>query len=56
MEANGKCMKDYHKNKESLMILKYCDINNLYGWAIKAAQKLPVDVLRWLKIFPELQN
>lgn len=56
MEANGKCMKDYHKNKESLMILKYCDVNHLYGWAIKAAQKLPVDVLRWLKIFPELQN
>ena len=34
------------KSKESLY-LKYCDVNNLYGWA--TPQKLPVNGLTWVK-------
>ena len=33
-------MEDYDKNIESAY-LQYCDVNNLYGWAI--LQKLPVN-------------
>ena len=36
-KANNNYMKDYDKNNE-LSYLKYRDINNLYGWAMK--QKL----------------
>ena len=39
-KANSKCMKDYDQNKE-LPYLKYCDVNNLYGWAM--LQKLSVN-------------
>ena len=46
-KTNNKYMKDYHKNKES-SYLKYCDVNNLYGWA--TPQQLLYMVLSWLKI------
>ena len=46
-KANNKYMKDYDKNKES-SYLKYCDVNNLYGWA--TPQQLLYMVLSWLKI------
>ena len=36
-KANNNYMKDYDKNNE-LSYLKYRDLNNLYGWAMK--QKL----------------
>ena len=39
-------MKGYDKNKGSSH-LKYCDVNNLYGWAI--SQKLPVNIFEWIK-------
>ena len=39
-------MEDYDKNIESAY-LQYCDVNNLYGWAI--LQKLPVNNFHWLK-------
>ena len=38
-KANNKYLKNYNRRKEYLY-LKYCDVNNLYGWAI--SQKLPV--------------
>ena len=32
---NNKHMKDYDRNKESsYWDLKYCDVNDLYGWAM----------------------
>ena len=45
-KANNKYMKDYDKNKES-SYLKYCDGNNLYGWAM--SQKLPVNNFKWIE-------
>ena len=34
VKASNRYMKDYDKNKES-SYLKYWDVNNLYGWAIR---------------------
>ena len=45
-KANNKYMKHYDKNKESSYI-QYCDINNLYGWAV--SQKFPVNIFEWIK-------
>ena len=45
-KANNKYMKDYDKNKESSYI-QYCDVNNLYGWAI--SQKPPVNNFEWIE-------
>ena len=39
-------MKDYHKNKESLY-LQYCDVNNLYGWAM--LQKPSANNFEWIQ-------
>ena len=38
-------MKDFDKNKKS-SLLKYWDINNLYGWAI--SQKLLLNDFKWV--------
>ena len=37
VKPNNKCMKDYNKTNESsyLKYLKYWNVNNLYGWAMK---------------------
>ena len=45
-KANNKYIKDYAKFKES-SYLQYCDINNLYGWAM--SQTLPVKSFEWIK-------
>ena len=37
-------MNGYDKNKE-LSYLKYCDVNNIYGWAM--LQKLSVNNFEW---------
>ena len=39
-------MKDFDKNKESSN-LKYCDVNNLYCWAM--SRKLPVNKFEWIE-------
>ena len=46
-------MKDYDKNKES-SYLKYCDVNNLCGWAV--SQKLPVNNFEWIQILLNLMK
>ena len=43
-KANNKYIKNYDKNKES-PYLKYCDVNNLYRWAL--LQKLPANDFKW---------
>ena len=45
-KANNKYIKDYAKFKES-SYLQYCDVNNLYGWAM--SQTLPVKSFEWIK-------
>ena len=45
-KANNKYTKGYDKNKES-SYLKYCDVTNLYRWAI--SPKLPVNKLEWIE-------
>ena len=45
-KASNKYMKHYDKYKESSYI-QYCDINNLYGWAV--SQKFPVNIFEWIK-------
>ena len=45
-KANTKYMKDYDSNKGSSYI-KYCDVNNLYGWAM--LQMFPVHDFEWIK-------
>ena len=45
-KANNKYMKDYYKNKE-LSYLQYCDVSNLYGWAM--SQKLLVNNFEWIE-------
>ena len=45
-KANNKFKKDYDKNKESSS-LQYCNVNNLYGWAM--LQKLSVNNFKWIK-------
>ena len=46
-------MKDYDKNKKS-SYLKYCDVNNLCGWAV--SQKLPVNNFEWIQILLNLMK
>ena len=43
---NTKYMKSYDKKKES-SYLKYCDVNNLYGWEM--SQKLLLDGFKWFE-------
>ena len=45
-EANDKSMKNYDKNKEP-SCLKYCDINNLYGW--EKSLKLLLGGFEWVE-------
>ena len=45
VKANNKYM-NYDKNKESSN-LKYCDVNNLHGWAM--LHKLPAGDFKWVK-------
>ena len=45
-KVNNKCINYYDKNKES-SYLKYCDVNNLFGWAM--SQKLPVNKFEWIE-------
>ena len=45
-KANDKYMKDYDKNEES-SYLKYCDVNNLYGWV--RSQKLAVNKFEYIE-------
>ena len=52
-KANYKYIKYYDKNKES-SYLKYCDVNNLYGYVI--SQKLPVNKFEWIEYTPQFNN
>ena len=46
VKANTKYMKGYDKNKKS-SYLKYCDVNNLYGWAM--SKRLPLGNFKWVE-------
>ena len=46
-------MKDYDSNKES-SYLKYCDGNNLHGWAISL--NLPVNDFKWVDDISEFNE
>ena len=52
-KANNNHMKNYDENKES-SYLKYCDVNNLYGWAM--SQKLPLNGFKWVKETPHFNE
>ena len=43
VKANNKYMEGHDKNKEP-SYLNYCEINNLYGWAI--SKNLPLCIFR----------
>ena len=49
-KANNKYTRDYDSKKASKFI-KYLNINNLYGWAMR--EYLPYSGFKWLKIFDE---
>ena len=49
-KANNKYTRDYDSKKASKFI-KYLNINNLYGWAMR--EYLPYSRFKWLKIFDE---
>ena len=46
-------MKNSDENKES-SYLKYCDVNNLYVWAMP--QKLPVNGFKWAENISQLNK
>ena len=46
VKNNNKYMNDYDKKKE-WPYHKYCNINNLYGWAMSL--KLPVNNVKWIE-------
>ena len=46
MKASNKYMKNYDEHKESLYLLKYWKVNNLYEWTM--SQKLPKN-FKWVK-------
>ena len=52
-KANNNHMKNYDENKES-SYLKYCDMNNLYGWAM--SQKLPLNGFKWVEETPQFNE
>ena len=52
-KANNKYMKDYDKNRES-SYLKYCDVNNLYGWPM--SPKLPSNKFERIEDTPQLNE
>ena len=45
-KANNIYMKDYDKNEE-LLYLKYCDVNDLHGWAMSL--NFSVNNFEWIK-------
>ena len=52
-KANHKYIKDYDENKES-SYLKYCDVNNLFGWAL--SKKLPLNGFKWIENISEFNK
>ena len=45
-KVNNKYMKDHDKNNRSWYLM-YCDVNNLYGWAV--SQNFPVASFVWVE-------